>query len=33
MTAFASQDELSLRDVLGLLEASIQYESIRHHVL
>jgi hypothetical protein len=33
MTAFASQDDLSLRDVLGLLEASIQYESIRHHVL
>ena len=33
MTAFAAQDELSLRDVLGLLETSIQYESVRHFVL
>jgi len=33
MTAFASQDELSIRDVLGILETSIQYESIRHFVL
>jgi F420-0:gamma-glutamyl ligase-like protein len=33
MTAFAGQDELRLRDVLGLLEASIQYEGIRHHAL
>ena len=33
MTAFAGQDELKLRDVVGLLQASIQYESIRHHVL
>ncbi|MGD2045291.1 MAG: hypothetical protein PVF90_07420 [Gemmatimonadota bacterium] len=33
MTAFADQDELSLRDVLGMLESSIQYESIRHFVL
>ena len=33
MTAFAGQEELSLRDVLGLLETAIQYESIRHFVL
>jgi hypothetical protein len=33
MTAFAGQDELSLREVLGMLETSIQYESIRHFVL
>ena len=33
MTAFAGQDELSLRDVLGMLETAIQYESIRHFVL
>ena len=33
MTAFAGQDELRLRDVLGLLQASVQYESIRHHAL
>ena len=33
MTAFAGQEELSLRDVLGMLETSVQYESIRHFVL
>ena len=33
MTAFSSQDELTLRDVLGMLETAIQYESIRHFVL
>lgn len=33
MTAFAGQDELTLREVLGLLETAIQYESIRHFVL
>ncbi len=33
MTAFAGQDELALRDVLGLLETAIQYESIRHFAL
>lgn len=33
MTAFASQDEMTVRDLLGLLQTSIQYESIRHFVL
>jgi hypothetical protein len=33
MTAFSAQDELTLRDVLGMLETGIQYESIRHFVL
>jgi hypothetical protein len=33
MTAFAGQNDLTLRDVLGMLETSIQYESIRHFVL
>ncbi|MDH3205065.1 MAG: hypothetical protein OEO79_00555 [Gemmatimonadota bacterium] len=33
MTAFAGQGDLTLRDVLGMLETSIQYESIRHFVL
>lgn len=33
MTAFASQEELALRDIIGILETSIQYESIRHFVL
>lgn len=33
MTAFAGQDELKLRDVLGMLEAAIQYEGIRHYAL
>ena len=33
MTAFAGQDELALRDVLGMLETAVQYESIRHFVL
>ncbi len=33
MTAFAGPPDMSLRDVLGILETSIQYESIRHFVL
>jgi len=33
MTAFAGLDELTLREVLGLLETAIQYESIRHFAL
>jgi hypothetical protein len=33
MTAFAAQNNLSLRDVLGLLETAIQYEGIRHFAL
>jgi len=33
MTSFSGQDELTLRDVLGMLETAIQYESIRHFVL
>jgi hypothetical protein len=33
MTAFAGPPEMRLRDVLGLLQASIQYEGIRHYVL
>ncbi len=33
MTAFAGQDELKLRDVIGILQTSIQYESIRHYAL
>jgi len=33
MTAFAGPPELRLRDVLGILQAAIQYESIRHYVL
>ncbi len=33
MTAFAGSTEMGLRDLLGLLQASIQYESIRHYVL
>jgi hypothetical protein len=33
MTAFGGQEELTLRDVLGLLETAIQYEAIRHFVL
>jgi hypothetical protein len=33
MTAFADQQDMRLRDVLGLLETSIQYESTRHFAL
>jgi len=33
MTAFAGPPEMRLRDVLGILQDAIQYESIRHHVL
>jgi len=33
MTAFAGQEELGLRDVLGLLQAATQYEGIRHFAL
>jgi len=33
MTAFAGPPDMSLRDVLGILQTSIQYESIRHFVL
>jgi hypothetical protein len=33
MTTFASQDDLKLRDVLGMLETAVQYESIRHFAL
>ena len=33
MTAFAGPPEMRLRDVLGILENAIQYESIRHYVL
>ena len=33
MTAFADQSDLRLRDVLGLLQTSIQYEGIRHFTL
>ena len=33
MTAFAAQEELKLRDVLGLLETAIQYEGIRPFAL
>lgn len=33
MTAFAAQEELSLRDVVGLLQVAVQYESIRHYQL
>jgi len=33
MTAFADQTDMRLRDVLGLLQTSIQYEGIRHFAL
>ena len=33
MTAFAGQNDMSLRDVLGLLQTAIQYEGIRHFAL
>jgi hypothetical protein len=33
MTAFAGPPDLRLRDVLGILQDAIQYESIRHHML
>ena len=33
MTAFASHPEMRIRDVLGILETAIQYESIRHFAL
>ena len=33
MTAFADQTDIRLRDVLGLLQTAIQYESIRHFAL
>jgi hypothetical protein len=33
MTAFAGPPEMRLRDVLGILENAVQYESIRHYVL
>lgn len=33
MTAFASQDELKLRDLVGMLQTAVEYESIRHFVL
>jgi len=33
MTAFAGPPDLKLRDVLGILQTAIQYESIRHWVL
>jgi hypothetical protein len=33
MTAFADQKDMRLRDVLGLLQTSIQYESTRHFAL
>ena len=33
MTAFAAQEEMKLRDVLGILQSAIQYEGIRHHAL
>jgi hypothetical protein len=33
MTAFAAQTELNLRDVVGLLETAVHYESIRHFAL
>lgn len=33
MTAFAGQDDLRLRDVIGLLQTSIEYEGIRHFAL
>jgi hypothetical protein len=33
MTAFADQSDMRLRDVLGLLQTAVQYESIRHFAL
>ncbi|MEQ1855112.1 MAG: hypothetical protein ABL963_01515 [Longimicrobiales bacterium] len=33
MTAFAGQEELGLRDVVGLLQTAAQYEGIRHFAL
>lgn len=33
MTAFAGQDELKLRDIVGILQTAVEYESIRHFVL
>ena len=33
MTAFAGQDDLTLRDVLGMLETATQYEGIRHFMM
>jgi hypothetical protein len=33
MTAFAGPPDMRLRDVVGILETAIQYESIRHFVL
>ena len=33
MTAFADQNDMRLRDVMGLLQTAIQYEGIRHFAL
>ncbi len=33
MTAFADQNDMRLRDVLGLLQTAIQYEGVRHFAL
>jgi hypothetical protein len=33
MTAFAGDADLRFRDVLGLLQTAVQYESIRHFAL
>ena len=33
MTAFADQNDMRLRDVLGLLQTAIEYEGIRHFAL